>query len=150
QAAALSSRRHIVWVDHPYDRVLSIMPPMYDDLWTAAKGAYKAEPAVASGGEVVIHAPHVTEVSRVHGKLIEAIGYHCRDYFLAQWDRFSGYPGGILAHSTHVKGLGTYDRHRAIETPRITVSLATSIDRDRCERINLGYRDPSAIDPAEW
>ena len=41
--------------------------------------------------------------------VIDEIGYHCRDYFLAQWDRFGEYPGGILAHSTHVKGLGTYD-----------------------------------------
>ena len=54
RAAALSAQRHIVWVDHPFDRVLSVMPPMYDDLWTAAKGAYKTEPVVADGGEIVI------------------------------------------------------------------------------------------------
>ena len=89
------------------------MPAMYDDLWTAAKGMYKTEPVVADGGEVIIYAPHVTEVSHVHGKMIDEIGYHCRDYFLAQWDRFSEYPGGILAHSTHVKGHGTYDARRA-------------------------------------
>ena len=38
QAATLSSQRHIVWVDEPYDRVLAIMPAMYDDLWTAGEG----------------------------------------------------------------------------------------------------------------
>ena len=38
QAAPLSSRRHIVWVDQPFDRVLAVMPAMYDDLWVAAKG----------------------------------------------------------------------------------------------------------------
>jgi nickel-dependent lactate racemase len=150
QAAALSSRRHIVWVEKPFDRVLAVMPAMYDDLWVAAKGTYKTEPAVADGGEVIIYAPHVREVSHVHGAMIEEIGYHCRDYFLSQWDRFSGYPGGILAHSTHVKGLGTYDAARAIETPRIQVTLATGIARDRCERINLGYRDPAAVDPEDW
>ena len=80
------------------------MPAMYDDLWTAAKGMYKIEPAVADGGEVVIYAPHVTEVSYVHGKLLDEVGYHCRDYFLGQWERFKHYPGGILAHSTHVQG----------------------------------------------
>ena len=88
QAAALSARRHVVWVDRPYDRVLSVMPEMYEDLWTAAKGAYKTEPVVADGGEIIIYAPHVRKVSHVHGRLIEEIGYHCRDYFLAQWDRF--------------------------------------------------------------
>ena len=94
---------------------------MYEDLWTAAKGAYKTEPVVADGGEIIIYAPHVREVSHVHGRLIEEIGYHCRDYFLAQWERFGGYPGGILAHSTHVKGQGTYDavaRRRNAAKPR--------------------------------
>ena len=150
QAAALSARRHIVWVDEPFDRVLSVMPPMYDDLWTAAKGMYKAEPAVADGGEVIIHAPHVGEVSHVHGRLIDEIGYHCRDYFLAQWDRFGGYPGGILAHSTHLKGLGTFDTARRVESPRIRVTLATGIPRERCQRINLGYLDPAHVDAAGW
>jgi nickel-dependent lactate racemase len=125
------------------------MPKMYDDIWTAAKGAYKTEPVVSDGGEIIIYAPHVTEVSYVHGTLIEEIGYHCRDYFLSQWDRFAGYPGGILAHSTHVKGLGTCEPGGE-ERPRIQVTLATGISRERCERINLGYRDPAGIDPGAW
>ncbi len=150
EAAALSSHRHVVWVDRPYQRVLAIMPPMYADLWTAAKGMYKIEPAVADGGEVVIYAPHVTEVSYVHGRLLDEVGYHCRDYFLAQWERFKTYPRGILAHSTHVKGLGTFDASCSLETPRIAVTLATGISRERCERINLGYLDPASIDPAAW
>ena len=108
------------------------------------------EPAVADGGEVVIYAPHITEVSYTHGKLIEEIGYHCRDYFLAQWDKFKGYPGGVLAHSTHVKGLGNYDAATGKETPRIQVTLATGISHERCERINLGYLDPATVHPEEW
>ncbi|MEP6916240.1 MAG: lactate racemase domain-containing protein, partial [Acidobacteriota bacterium] len=150
EAATLSAKRHVVWLDDPVDRVLAVMPPMYDDLWTAAKGAYKSEPVVADGGEVIIYAPGVDEVSYVHGKLIDEVGYHCRDYFLAQWDRFKDYPGGILAHSTHVKGLGAYDAATGVETPRIQVTLATGIPRERCERINLGYLDPASIDPATW
>jgi hypothetical protein len=49
-----------------------------------------------------------------------------------------------------VKGLGTYDVASGVETPRITVTLATGIPRERCERINLGYLDPESIDPATW
>jgi nickel-dependent lactate racemase len=139
-----------VWVDKPFDRVLSIMPPMYDDLWCAGKGMYKMEPVVADGGEVIIYAPHVSEVSHVHGALIDEIGYHCCDYFLAQWDRFARYPGGILAHSTHVKGLGAFDRDSRLETARIQVTLATGIPPERCARINLGYSNPESIDPADW
>ena len=149
-AAALSSRRHIVWLDRPVDRVLSLVPPMYDDLWTGAKGMYKTEPLIADGGEVVLYAPHIREVSYVHRRLIEAIGYHCRDYFLAQWDRFRDYPGGILAHSTHLKGKGVYAAQTGVETPRIQVTLATGIPEERCRRLNLGYRDPATVDPAEW
>ena len=149
-AVALSARTHIVYVDRPFRRVLSIMPQMYDDLWTAAKGMYKLEPVVADGGEVVIFAPHLTEVSYTHGAIIDEIGYHCRDYFLAQWERFERYPGGVLAHSTHVKGTGRYDAATGIETPRIAVTLATGIPESRCRRINLGYLDPASIRPDEW
>lgn len=150
RAATLSSQRHIVWVDEPYDRILAVMPRMYDDLWTAAKGMYKTEPAIADGGEVIIYAPHVHDVSVVHGRVLREIGYHCRDYFLGQWDRFGGYPGGILAHSTHVKGRGAYDERTRTETPRIDVTLATAISRGECDLVNLGYQDPAAIDPATW
>ena len=150
QAAALSSQRHIVWVDEPYDRVLAVMPTMYDDLWTAAKGAYKSEPVVAEGGEVIIYAPHVAEVSHVHGRVIDEIGYHCRDYFLGQWERFRKYPGGILAHSTHVKGLGTYDAPSRVETPRIRVTLATGISEERCDRVNLGFKNHAKVDARDF
>jgi len=149
-ASELSAQKHILYVERPFRRVLSIMPEMYDDLWTAAKGMYKLEPAVADGGEVVIFGPHIAEVSYTHGKLIDEIGYHCRDFFLKQWDRFQQYPGGVLAHSTHVKGLGQYDAAAGIETPRIHVTLATGIPEERCRRINLGYLDPAAIKIEEW
>jgi lactate racemase len=149
-AASLSARRHVVWLDEPFDRVLTVMPPMYEDLWTAAKGVYKTEPAVADGGEVIVYAPHVREASRVHGRVLDEIGYHCRDYFLAQWDRFGGYPGGILAHSTHVKGRGTFDARHAVESPRIKVTLATAISREHCDHLSLGYQDPTTVDLGEW
>ena len=149
-AAELSSERHVTWVEKPFARILAVMPEMYDDLWTGGKGMYKTEPAVADGGEVVIYAPHIREVSHVHGRMIEEIGYHCRDYFTAQWDKFRDYPGGILAHSTHVKGKGMYDASTGVETPRIQVTLATGISEERCRRINLGYRDPASVDPERW
>lgn len=150
QAAALSSKRHIVWLDEPVQQVLSVMPQMYADVWTAGKGMYKIEPVVADGGEVIIYAPHIREVSVTHGRIIEEVGYHCRDYFVCQAERFAKYPGGVLAHSTHVKGLGTYDPATGIEKPRVNVTLATGISEARCRKINLGYRDPASIDIASW
>lgn len=147
-AAELSSRLHIVWVDQPFDRVLSVMPHMYDDIWTAAKGMYKMEPAIADGGEVIIYAPHIDEISYTHGRVIDQAGYHVRDYFVKQWDRFKDYPWGVLAHSTHLRGIGTYEN--GVEEPRIRVTLATRIPRERCERVNLGYLDPDTVNMDEW
>jgi len=149
-AVPLSAQKHIVYMDRPYRLVVAVMPEMYDDLWTAGKGMYKQETVTADDGEVIIYAPHVIEVSYMHGKLIDQIGYHCRDYFVKQWDRFKDFPIGILAHSTLVKGLGTFDAATGVEVPRIQVILATGIPEERCRRINLGYRDPRSICLEEW
>ena len=54
----------------------------------------------------------------------------------------AGIPLGILAHSTHVKGPGTYDAGRRVEAPRINVTLATGIPREQCEHLSLDYRRP--------
>jgi nickel-dependent lactate racemase len=150
QAVDLSAQLNIISVPRPYQRVLSMPAAIYDDLWTAAKAMYKTEPAIADGGEVIIYAPHISEVSYTHGKLIDQVGYHVRDYFLKQWERFKGIPGSILAHSTHVKGVGTYDAASGIETPRIRVTLATGIPEERCLRVNLGYYDYREINPQDW
>ena len=148
EATELSAGLDIVWVKRPFQRVLSVMPRMYDDLWTGAKGMYKVEPAIADGGEVVIYAPHITEVSYVHGHFIDEVGYHVRDYFTAQWNRFQHIPWGVLAHSTHLRGDGSFID--GIEKPRIRVTLATGIPQERCERIGLGYLDPDTVVVDEW
>ena len=121
---------------------------MYDELWVAGKCMYKLEPVLADGGELIIYAPHLSEISVTHGELIEKIGYHCRDYFLKQWDRFKDYPWGVLAHSTHVHGIGTYEN--GVETPRAHVTLATRIPPETCKKINFGYRDPDEIRVNEY
>jgi nickel-dependent lactate racemase len=148
-AADVSAQVHIRRLDRPVKRVLSLVSQRYDDLWTAAKGMYKVEPVVADGGEIVLYAPHLTEVSRVHGHLIAEVGYHCRDYFLAKWDRYRHLPWGVLAHSTHLRGAGSYDS-MAGERCRVTVTLATGIDAATCRALGLQHRDPATIDPEEW
>jgi len=147
-ASELSRKLHITYCDRPYDTILSCAPPMYDELWTGGKCMYKLEPVLADGGELIIYAPHITEVCVSHGKTIQQIGYHCRDYFLKQWDRFKDFPWGVLAHSTHVKGIGTFEN--GVERPRANVTLATGIPKDVCQQINLGYRDPKTIRPQDF
>jgi nickel-dependent lactate racemase len=147
-AAALSSQRHIIWVDKLFQKVLSCTPPMYDELWTAGKGMYKLEPALALGGELTIFAPHLDTVSHVHGKYIYEVGYHVLDYILQQWDRFKNIPLGVLAHSTHVRGGGRYVD--GVEYANATVNLATGIGRKQCDQLALGYVDPASIDLDQW
>ncbi len=144
EAADLSDKLHIIYKDKTFHTVLSCAPAMYDDLWTAGKCMYKLEPVVEDGGRLSIYAPHVTEISYTHGKVLDEIGYHTRDYFRQQWEQFKDYPWGVLAHSTHVKGIGEFDN--GIEKPRVEVLLATGIPEERCKKVNLGYMNPDDID----
>ena len=148
KAADLAAELNIHYKERAFQSVLSMPSTRYDDLWTAAKAMYKTEPVVADGGEIIIYAPHLSEISVTHGELIEKVGYHVRDYFLADWERFRDIAWTTLAHSTHVKGHG--QMIDGVEHPRIRVTLATGISRETCERINLGYRDPATINPDDW
>lgn len=139
QASELSRQLHITYKEKPFHTILSCAPKMYDEIWTAGKCMYKLEPVLADGGELIIYAPHVSEVCVSHGKTISEIGYHCRDYFLKQWDKFKDYPWGVVAHSTHVRGIGTFEN--GVEKCRAQVTLATEIPEDVCQKISLGYRD---------
>lgn len=147
-AAELSSKRHVRWVETPFHRVLSVAPPMYDELWTAAKAMYKLEPALAEGGELIIYAPHLDTVSHVHGSWILEVGYHVLPYFLEQWDRFAHVPLGVLAHSTHLRGDGRMVN--GVEKPRAQVTLASRIPKETCDALALGYLDPNTVDPTEF
>jgi nickel-dependent lactate racemase len=147
-AADLSDKIHITYKERSFTHVLSCAPAMYDELWVGGKCTYKLEPVVADGGQLIIYAPHIKEISVTHGRIIEQIGYHVRDYFVKQMDHFKDYPKGVVAHSTHVKGIGTYEN--GLEQPRMEVVLATGIPEETCRKVNLGYCDPASIKLEEW
>ncbi|QDT33223.1 hypothetical protein Mal48_24760 [Thalassoglobus polymorphus] len=147
-AADVSGQTHIIRMEKPFHTVLSCSPTMYDELWTAGKCMYKLEPVVADGGELIIYAPHLKSISVTHGETIHKIGYHCKDYFTEQWDKFKDYPWGVVAHSTHVRGTGTYEN--GVEKCRMQVTLASQVPKEVCESINLGYRDPATINIEDY
>ena len=147
-AADLSEKLHITYKDHPFHTVLSCAPLMYDDIWTAGKCMYKLEPVVADGGKLIIYAPHIDEISYTHGKVLDEIGYHTRDYFVAQWEQYKHHPWGVVAHSTHVRGIGACEN--GVEKPRVEVILATRISEERCRKLNLGYMDPDSINKEDY
>ncbi len=148
KAADLSAETHIKYVDKPYQSVLGISPEYYTDIWVAGKVMYKLEPIIADGGELIIYAPHIKDISFTYGEAIQKVGYHCRDYFVKQMDKFDGIAKNILAHSTNVRGNGTFEE--GVEYPRVQVTLATGIPESVCKEINLGYRDPESINISDW
>jgi nickel-dependent lactate racemase len=147
-AVDLSAKRHILWYDQPFHRVLSWAQPMYDELWTAAKAMYKLEPVVAPGGEIIIYAPHLEVISHTHGKYLKEVGYHVLPYFLKQWHQYQHIPLGVLAHSTHMRGAGRFEG--GVESPRIKVTLSSQIPPETCEQMSLGYLSPDQVDPSQW
>jgi nickel-dependent lactate racemase len=135
-AVDIAAETHIRYLPTPVRRVLSVVPLRYADLWTGAKGFYKVEPVVADGGEVILYAPHITQIAAMHPGQA-GIGYHCRDYFLANWNAYRHLPRGELAHATHLFGAGTYDPVHG-ERQRVRVTLATGIPKDVVYRLRPG------------
>ena len=148
RAADYSAKLHIKYVEKPYRTILAITPPMYEELWVGGKAMYKLEPIVADGGELIIFGPQIREFSFVHGPLIQRLGYHVLEYFTKQWDRFSREPKLILAHSTNVRGDGSFEA--GVERPRIKVTLASAIPEESCLGVNLGFRDHQSINLDAW
>ena len=148
KAVELSSKVNIQYIDKPIKNVLSIPSEKYDDFWTASKGVYKLEPIVEDGGNIIVYAPNVKEFSYTHGKIIDRVGFHIKDYFLANFDRFKNEPPTVLAHCALVKGQGEY--RNSVEYPRINIHLSTGIDKERCKKVNIGYINPKKIDVEKY
>ena len=148
-ASDLSANEHITYKEKPFQTIVSCAPPMYDDLWVGGKCMYKLEPILADGGELIIYAPHIKDVSHTHGEILTEIGYHCSAYLLHHWEDYKQYPWGLLAHSAHVKGIGSVDKD-GHEHPRVRVTLATGLSQELCKKINLGFADHRTINIEDY
>ena len=147
-AVDLSDKTHIIYKDQPFHTILSCAPPMYDDVWVGGKCMYKLEPVLADGGELIIYGPHINSISHTHDAGLTEIGYHCSAWLLENWSKHKDYPWGLLAHSSHVKGIGKVID--GVEKPRANVTLATGISPEICSQINLGYRDHNSINIEDY
>ena len=147
-AVDLSDKTHIIYKDQPFHTILSCAPPMYDDVWVGGKCMYKLEPVLADGGELIIYGPHINSISHTHDAGLTEIGYHCSAWLLENWSKYKDYPWGLLAHSSHVKGIGKVID--GVEKPRANVTLATGISPEICSQINLGYRDHNSINIEDY
>ena len=146
EAAPLIDRYQTVFVEQPYKKVVSLLSKKYPELWTGGKGSYKVQGVVADGGELIIYAPHLDTISASWGEMIERVGYHTMPYIQAHLASYlkDNIPLGVLAHSTHVMGTGSFID--GVEKPRIRVSLASQLSRETCDKINLNYLDFKSLD----
>jgi nickel-dependent lactate racemase len=143
EAARLSARLNVRYVEKPYHTVLSIPSEKYDDFWTGAKAFYKIEPIVEDGGKLIVYAPHIDRLSITHDKVIHQVGFHVMEYLCAHMNSYTQFPRAVLAYSALVKGAGTYES--GVEKPRVHTVLATGVPGELCSRLNIGWKDPGEI-----
>ena len=147
-AAEVCAATHVTYLDAPVDRVLSIVPAMYEDIWTGAKGFYKLEPVVADGGEVdPLRPAH-------HRDLDEPPGDQRDRLPLPRLLREA--VGPVQAHPLgHARALDPPARrgHLRRRDRRGAAARAGSpwrrgIPEEVCRAANLGYLDPASVDVA--
>ncbi|HER24966.1 MAG TPA: DUF2088 domain-containing protein [Candidatus Atribacteria bacterium] len=149
QAAKLSSKIHVIYIDEPLDCAVQVIDQSYDEIWTAGKGSYKLQsPGVmAPGGEIIIYAPHI-KCFHSRSKMdlaLRQIGYHCKDYVKKYTEINPKFSKNIAAHVINVRGTGKYDINSGKEDFDFKVTLATGISKEICESVGLGYRNPDSI-----
>jgi hypothetical protein len=98
---------------------------------------------IADGGELIIYAPHIREVS-VHGKVIGKSAIIAA--IISSHNEIDMASSGGLWHAPQREG--HYDASSGVETPRITVTLATGILKSNAGA--SGYLDPASVNLEEW
>ena len=150
-AAALSAEVNIRYTARRVSRAVAATPRlpdgswMYPELWTAAKGVFRGDDTVADGGELVLYAPGVREISATHGRAIRQVGLHGWPYLLAHPEVWQPHGVSPLALTLGVLIKGDAPLVDGRETPRIDVRLATAIPPDECRALDVGYEDPDQV-----
>ena len=142
RAAEVSREVHIKYIGRKYKRVIALLDRHYDELWVGGKASYKLGSIVEEGGELIIYAPHLTQLSATHGRLIEKYGY-------APLERVREMVEGsdelranlcVAAHLAHVS-YGSARNAAGQLTPRYRITLASAVSEEACRRVNLGFLD---------
>jgi nickel-dependent lactate racemase len=142
RAASVSRMVHIKYTGRKYARVVALLDEHYEDLWVGGKASYKLGGIIEDGGELLIYAPHLRQISETHGRLIERYGYAPLE---SVRELVEGSPElqanlAVAAHLTHVAYGGRRDEGGRV-VPRFRITLASGLDEATCRRIRLGFMD---------
>jgi len=142
RAAAVSSQVHIKRIGRKYKRVVALLDRHYDELWVGGKASYKLGSIIEAGGELIIYAPHLKQLSATHGHLIEKYGYAPLEQvreMVAGSDELRANLC-VAAHLAHVS-YGSTSNAAGQLTPRYRITLASGVTEAACLRVNLGFLD---------
>ena len=146
EAAAVSRNVHIKYTGRKYRRVVALLDEHLEDMWVGGKASYRLGPVIEEGGELVIYAPHLSSISKVHDKLIKKYGYQplakIRE-LVAQCDELRQNLC-VAAHLAHVSFAGRQGPDGSI-VPRYKITLSSQLSEEACREVNLGYLDPKTF-----
>jgi nickel-dependent lactate racemase len=142
KAAEISREVHIKYTGRKYKRVVALLDEHYDELWVGGKASYKLGGIIEPGGDLIIYAPGLRCLSETHGEMIERYGYGV----IERMQELIAESGEleenlcVAAHLAHVSFAGRKNESGEI-VPRYKIILASQIDKETCERVNLGFMD---------
>src|SRR5258705_12177141 len=142
RAAEVSGQVHIKRIGRKYKRVVALLDRHYDELWVGGKASYKLGSVIEAGGELIIYAPHLKQLSATHGHLIEKYGYAPLEQvreMVAGSDELRANLC-VAAHLAHVS-YGSGRNAAGQLTPRYRITLASAVTEADCLRVNLGFLD---------
>jgi hypothetical protein len=142
RAAAVSREVHVKYVGRNYKRVVALLDRHYDELWVGGKASYKLGSIIEEGGELIIYAPHLTQLSATHGRLIEKYGYAPLEQVREMVEGSDELRANlcVAAHLAHVS-YGSARNAAGQLTPRYRITLGSAVTEAACRRVNLGYLD---------
>jgi nickel-dependent lactate racemase len=140
RAAEVSRSVHIKYTGRKYKRVVALLDEHYEEMWVGGKASYKLGGIIEPGGELIIYAPHLHGISKVHGQLIERYGYAPLEAVREMVSSSSELQANlcVAAHLAHVSYAGRSNENGRI-VPRYRITLASSINEETCRRVKMGF-----------
>ena len=151
RAAEVSSEVHIKHIGRKYKRVVALLDRHYDELWVGGKASYKLGSIIEAGGELIIYAPQLKQLSATHGHLIEKYGYAPLEQvreMVAGSDELRANLC-VAAHLAHVSYGSTRNATGEL-APRYRITLASEVSEADCLRVNLGFLDHRRINLEDY